>query len=463
MVGDGWVAALALIVILTVTGPVRTLDVANTPIAWAGSTAWAFLVFWGVRRLRGRRSLGLVVAAGLALGIMGLVLILAIGPGRAAGLVGIRPGTGVLVAAALVLVAFAAAALSTRTSIRTPGIAFLVLAVIALFILFDIGVVKRGDALRDLRLYLAAGQRFADGLQPYQLTRLPALLSDQAAYPFLYPPVSLPLFGVLAALPYPVTAGIWTAVGAAGGLTALHLLGLRGIWLAAVALWPPFFEGLWAGNVAVPATVLLAAGFTRGRFLVLGPLLKIQAAVPPLWLLRERRWGELAIGLAIVVAICLLSLPLTGLQAWFDWVTGLRAFQETERNLPVLYTFALPRVLPYAAYLAAAAAAVGWAILRRGPAGLARLGLASVVASPSLYRHGLLAGLPAILAMDRQLVWLALGLPLTYWGIWIAIFLAALASTVGGRLLGPALDGHPAPATPARVAVSVADAPAGVR
>jgi hypothetical protein len=457
LVRDGWAAALALVAILTVTGPVRTLDVANTPIAWAGSTAWGLIVFWGVRHLHDRRLRTVVVLAGVAVGIVGMVVVLGPGPSRAASLLGIRVGTGILVAAALVLVAAAAVALSTRTSIRSPGMSFLVLAVVALFILFDLGVVKRGDALRDLRLYLAAGQRFAEGMEPYQLSVIPSLLPDQSAYPFLYPPVSLPLFGALAALPYPVTSVIWTVTGVAGGFYALHLLGARGTWLFALALWPPFFEGLWAGNVAVPATVLLAAGFTSGRFLVLGPLLKVQGAIPPLWLLRERRWRELAIGLAIVLGICLLTLPLVGLQAWYHWIAGLRAFQETQRHLPVLYAFALPRVVPYAVFLAVAAAAVGWAILRRGTPGLARLGLASVVASPSLYRHGLLGGLPAILALDPQLVWLVLGLPLTYWGIWIGVIVTALASTIGRSESPPLVDGHPAPSTPARAQV-LADA-----
>jgi hypothetical protein len=453
LVRDGWAAALALVVILAATGPVRTLDVANTPIAWFGATAWGLLVFWAVRRVpRPRTPTRLVLAAiiAVAVAIVALAVVLWIGPSRVADLVGIHVATVGLIVAVLVLVAAAAVALSTRATIRAPGMSVLVLGVVALFILFDIGVVKRGDALRDLRLYLAAGQRFAEGLEPYQLSPLPALLSEQSAYPFLYPPVSLPLFGTLAALPFGMAAAIWTLLGAGGGIYALHLLGVRGVWLPLIALWPPFFEGLWAGNVAVPALVLLAGGFGVGRLLVLGPLLKVQGAIPPLWLLRERRWRELAIGLAIVAGICLVTLPFVGFQAWIHWIAGLRAFQETQLTFPVLYSQALPRVLPYGAFLAVAVAALVWALLRRGAPGLGSLGLASIVASPSLYRHGLLAGLPAVLALHPALVWLVLGLPLTYWGLWIAVMIAVVATTFRQVGVPPHLDGHPAPATPAR-------------
>lgn len=435
---------------MLVTGPVRTLDVAHTPIAWAGATAWGLIVFWGVRRLHRPRMRWLGLLAGVAVAVPALGAALGIGPSRAASLLGLRSETVILLLATLMLVAGAAALLSTRTSIRSTAMSVLVVAVVALFILFDLGVLKRGDALRDLRLYLAAGQRFAEGLEPYRLSPLPSLLADQSAYPFLYPPVSLPLFAVLAALPFAATSVIWIVLSVAGGIHALHLLGVRGAWFVVLALWPPFFEGLWAGNVAVPALALLAAGFTFGRLLVLGPLLKVQGAIPPIWLLRERRWRELTVGIAITAGICLFTLPLVGPEAWFHWIAGLRAFQGTQHDFPALYVFALPRVVPYGVFLAAAAAAVGWAVLRGGTPGLARLGLASVVASPSLYRHGILAGLPAILALEPQLVWLVLGLPLTYWGMWIAVFVTALAGTIRRREASRRHDGHPAPWTPAR-------------
>jgi hypothetical protein len=59
---------------------------------------------------------------------------------------------------------------------------------------------------------------------------------------------------------------------------------------------------------------------------------------------------------------------------------------------------------------------------------LARLGLASVVASPSLYRHGFLSALPQVLRLDAALVWLVLGAGVTLNGLWLGVAVAAAAS-----------------------------------
>ena len=454
LVRDGWAAALALVVILAATGPVRTLDLRHTPIAWLGATGWGLVVFWGVRRLPRLPMRSLVLLAGGVVGvvvaIVALAVVLGIDSSRVASLIGTRAKAAGLIVAVLVVVAAVAVALSTRATIRAPGMSVLVIAVVALFILFDMGTVMRGDVFRDLRIYLAAGQRFTEGLEPYQLSLVQGLLHDKAMYPFLYPPVSLPFFGTLAALPFGLAAAIWTLFGAAAGMYAVHLLGVRGVWLPVIALWPPFFVGVWSGNVAVPALLLLVGGFFIGRVLVFLPLLKVQGAIPPLWLLRERKWRELAIGLALVAGLCLLTLPLVGVQLWVDWIAGLRAFQESQATFRVLYSLALPRAVPYVAFLAVSVLAVVWALRRRGAPGLARLGVASIIASPALYRHGLLAGLPAVLALHPALLWLILGLPVTYWGLWIAVMVAVVATTFRQAGVAPHLDGHPAPVTPAR-------------
>lgn len=442
-------AAIGLVALLVVTGPVGTLDVTHTPIAWAGATAWGLMVFWAARMVPGRwmRGLAAVGRVAIAVAVVGFV-----------GLVGsdqVTPAPRVVtlhfVLVATIIVGAIALVLGARGHIRAPGMSVLVVAVVALFVLFDLGVVKRDDALRDLRLYLLAGERFGHGMQPYTLDPLHALLADQSAYPFLYPPVVLPAFRAMAGIPYTFIAPAWTAMCLGLGVAGLQILGVRGVWAVVLVLWPPFFEGLWVGNVAVPAFLLLVASFRSGRWLLLGPLLKVQAAIPPLWLLRERRWRELAIGMLLVAVLCLTTLPMVGLHAWFDWVAGLRAFQETERVFPVLYTFALPRVVPYAVFLAMGIVAVGWAITGRGPIGLARMGVAAIVISPSVYRHGLLMGLPAIVALDAQFAWLALGLPLTFWGLWIAVAIAALGTSGHLPRLPVPYDGHPAPAGISRV------------
>jgi hypothetical protein len=179
-------------------------------------------------------------------------------------------------------------------------------------------------------------------------------------------------------------------------------------------LWPPFFEGLWVGNVAVPALLLFAAGPRLAAALPLGAVFKLQAGVPSLWLVRERRWASLAIGLGLLVGLAVVTLPFVGLDAWRAWLNGLRLFQAFEEAVPALYGAALPRYLPYAAFLAISVAAVGAAmVLGRGRRGLARFGIASVVASPSLYRHGFLVVLPGLLGNGETVFWLALGIGFT--------------------------------------------------
>jgi hypothetical protein len=146
--------------------------------------------------------------------------------------------------------------------------------------------------------------------------------------------------------------------------------------------------------------------------MVLGILFEVQSAVPVAWLPRERRWKQLLIGAGIVAAIVLVTLPLVGIQSWRDWVAGLPYRQQSQVNMPILYGDSLARVLPPLAYFAVSAAAIGLALLAGGRRGLAALGVATIVASPSLWPHGFVMALPAVFSLrSTALVWLALGLP----------------------------------------------------
>ena len=53
-------------------------------------------------------------------------------------------------------------------------------------------------------------------------------------------------------------------------------------------------------------------------------------------------------------------------------------------------------------------------MLARGREGLARLGLASVVASPSLYIHGFVFAVPSFLRLRAEWLWLAAGMTSVY-------------------------------------------------
>ncbi|HEU0237161.1 MAG TPA: glycosyltransferase 87 family protein, partial [Candidatus Limnocylindrales bacterium] len=304
------------------------------------------------------------------------------------------------------------------------------LMALASFLLIDALELSRGNPLRDLRLYLLAGERFLDGVAVYRTAPLTALLDDPSLYPFLYPPPVIPIVALLAALPYPLVAGAWVLMSLAALVAGLRALGVRWQWIPLLLAWPGVFVGLWVGNVAIPAFLFLALALRLPALLALGPLFKVQLAIPALWLVRERRWAALAGGVGAVLIGVLVTLPIVGVGAWFDWWAGLRAFQASQAAFQGLYALALPRLLPYAAFLVVAAAVVGWALVGRGRDGLARLGLASVVASPSLYRHGFLSALPQVLRLDASLVWLVLGAGVTLNGLWLGVALAAAASVL---------------------------------
>ena len=77
--------------------------------------------------------------------------------------------------------------------------------------------------------------------------------------------------------------------------------------------------------------------------------------------------------------------------------------------------------------LVISAAAIGFALLRRGRNALARYGLASVIASPTLYLHGLSPLLAGMLILGPELLWFTLGVGPWRLGAWITMAVVGLA------------------------------------
>ena len=74
--------------------------------------------------------------------------------------------------------------------------------------------------------------------------------------------------------------------------------------------------------------------------------------------------------------------------------------------------------------------AVAAALVARGRRGLARFGVATVVASPTLYAHGLATLLPGALSMRPAVLWLVLGLssgPSHFALQWLAVGIVGIA------------------------------------
>lgn len=288
-----------------------------------------------------------------------------------------------------------------------PG-PFEVLAAIAFvtMALYDLTIVPT-QVLRDLHLYLKAGEHWLAGGPVYLDRLLTVVPPDRSDYPFLYPPPTLPFFGALALLPRPLVDVAWTVGSAAAAVVALKGLGMPLRWAVAALLWPPFVQGLWVGNVAVPLFVLFVLGPRFGAGLVVSAAFKAYSAIAALWLVVERRWVALAVGLAIVASAALLTLPLVGLDRWREWLAGLSWYTRSQPYLPqYLYGFGLGRYLPEPIALAIGGGAVIVALASAGEQRLARLGTATVIASPSLFAHGFLVAIPSLLGVGLPWLWL---------------------------------------------------------
>ena len=422
-----------------------------TPITWMYGVPthgiWLFVlggsalgVALGARS--GRWPVPVVLGmAAIAVAVAGRLLLVAVLRLR---LLHTVPAEGLLFVAGIAILAGIAVGRVRRVGTR-PG-EFLVLAVVAAFLIGD-WVVLGTQGMRDLRLYLIAGRHFLDGGQVYATTLMTSMPRDRADLPFLYPPMTLPFFAVLGALPEGLVILGWLAASLGAAVVALRMFAVRWWAIPILLLWPPFFEGLWIGNVAVPALLLFAVGPRLPAALPLSAVFKLQSAVPTLWLVRERRWSSLAISLGLLIGVAVVTLPLVGLDSWRAWLDALRLFQAFEREIPGLYGAALPHYIPYALFLALAVGAVVVAmVFGRGRRGLARFGIASVVASPSLYRHGFLVVLPGLLGNGETLFWLALGLGFsaTSPGWWLTAAIAAVG-TIRRKPPGPRPQGtfHP--------------------
>ena len=298
------------------------------------------------------------------------------------------------------------------------------------------------QGMRDLVIYLKAGDHFLHGAPVYTDHVITARPADLTEYPFLYPPLTLPLFAVLSLLPFPITVALWTVASVAAVLIAFRLIGIERRWWLLLLAWPPVLQGLWVGNVALLLFVLFAAAPRIGGGLVASVAFKLYSAVTALWLVRERRWADLAAGLAVVVAAGAITAPLVPAGLWVDWIEGLGYYQRSQVALPdYLYGLGLGRWLPLVAVAGIGLLVIALALRGRDSRErLARLGLATIVASPSTFAHGFLVGLPSFLSLRTGLVWLVLGITACSPGLawWLAPLLgvAAWFAPALGRMPG---------------------------
>jgi len=333
-------------------------------------------------------------------------------------------------------------------------VAFLVLAFRALQFALLTREIQWGY---DFSAYWSAAKRLLDGLPLYDAHQLAGPYSPQAQFLYLYPPPLAALVTPLAAVfpeDYRAAAWIWTALGAlilAASVLALWrverlgerfpLLAGRGRWflVAAAFAFPPVVGELVIGNVHLLLLGLLTLawvgvrrGDARGEWvagLAVGAAatIKVFPGLLLLWFLLTGRYRAAAGVVVAAVALGLVTLPITGIDAWLQYPTvlaNLSAPVDTRDTLaPTVWLAQLVGFTPARVLVTVAGLAlVAWTAMTRATYGPARSFAIAVVASvliaPALYHHYLaLLVLPLLLGLSSgvALPWLAVAY-LLMWG-----------------------------------------------
>lgn len=405
--------------------------------------AWAIIARGPVARA-GRGSSGRALA--LAIVIVAATAVLTYLVVRATGTTHVTRDRRLEYSALMALVAVAGIVAGRRTA-RLPSPTELVIA-LGLAAMVDMDLYLTGYGFhRDLGIYLRAGHAFLDGRPVYTEVPLTTGSPDPTMSPFVYPPLTLPFFALLALSPLPLAHALWLVATGATTAMSLRCFGVRWRWMAALLLWPPIVQGLWVGNADMLVLVAFAAAPWYPALLAFPPMVKLQLGVTGLWLGRERRWRSLAMAAGIGIALVLATLPMVGIGAWVSWIHALVAFSQTARNIPSTMGIALARYLPSAVAIALGLLAVVAALRWRGRDGLADLGLASLAISPTLYPHGFPVGLPGFLRLRPLAFWTVIALTSTFYrpqDWWLLVLLAFAAPYLAQLTIRRASDGpHP--------------------
>ena len=172
---------------------------------------------------------------------------------------------------------------------------------------------------------------------------------------FLYAPVFAQVIAPLAALPWPVFAGIWTA------LVAAPMVWLAGRFSIVLILLPPIFVSVASGQLDLAFAVVVLLGLRWPALWVLPVLTKITPGIGLLWFLVRGEWRSLgiaAIATAIVVAVSAAVDP----AAWAGWIAMLLRMDFPELGGGLWF---LPLPLGFRLFVAAALIAWGAATNRR--------------------------------------------------------------------------------------------------
>lgn len=302
----------------------------------------------------------------------------------------------------------------------------------------------------DLEIPLRAAERWVSGGQPYLASSFSITWGPNL--PFLYPPWVLPLLAPLTGLPQqPILYG-WLLLSGGAAVWACRRLSIPWYGLPFVLAWPPFAEGLVTGNIQVVQFAAFAALFylpgaawsPRPRrleaeddavngLLAAGVGAMKYTQLVPLAFLVARPPRAVMVGVVALAAVVLAFLSFTGIGPYWAWLAQL---ERAANPAWPLVGSPLSSFIGRPLSLVAAAIAVLGVLFVSGPDAGAWVGIALLVAAPSVHGYTMLFLMPALLTIRRDLA-LVLALAIgTYipplW--WVSIAIAAATLAASGRI-----------------------------
>ena len=200
-----------------------------------------------------------------------------------------------------------------------------------------------------------------------------------------------------------------------------------------VLAWPPLSEGISGGNVQV----LLFAAFVYLFWQALNAGSRTSREFDARATSAAETGGLATLiavicGLAALGVIVALTLPLTGVDLWFDWFAQLRRASDPGWDLGGLAVTRFLPGLPGLAFVGLCLAAA-WFVPKRTAGEW--IGVVSTVGSASLHIFGMLFLGPALLTIRRELALLSVIAITTYsyLGSWVGIAIGAAAFAAGAR------------------------------
>jgi len=201
---------------------------------------------------------------------------------------------------------------------------------------------------------------------------------------YIYSPAFAHLLAPLVGLPWPVFAGIWTAI------LAVALWWLTGRWALVAVLAPTVALSIGIGQIDFLMAAAIVVGFRWPAAWALLILTKVTPGIGLLWFAARREWRSLAIALAATAAVAGLSAMIDP-AAWRGWISMLLRMHfpssEVLTYLPVPLWIRLPMV----------AAIVIWGARTNRPW---TLPIAAMLALPTVWLNSpsILIAIPALLA-----------------------------------------------------------------